>query len=234
MIQAIQNMTIEEFNTCVEMYADNLYRFILKNVKDTDKAKDIVQDRDIFVQCADTIVRHVGAIGRMVDEFSAFARMPLPVIKPEDVGRVVREALVLQRTAHPEIAYVTDLPDRGPEAPCDRRLLGQALTNLLQNAADAVAMRPGAGRIAVAIHVTQDEVAISVSDDGIGLPAEDRAKLTEPYVTHKPKGTGLGLAIVKKIMEDHGGRVALEDRPRQPDWQGPGTVATLALPLGAR
>jgi two-component system nitrogen regulation sensor histidine kinase NtrY len=199
-------------------------------------AKEITSDPEIFTQCADTIVRHVGDIGRMVDEFSAFARMPQPVIKPEDVGRVAREALVLQRTAHPEIAYATDIPDRGPVAPCDRRLLGQALMNLLQNAADAVAMRPGAGRIGVAVRIGEHDIAIVVSDDGIGLPAEDRARLTEPYVTHKAKGTGLGLAIVKKIMEDHGGRVMLEDRQAHcdclgQDWEGPGTVATLALPL---
>ncbi len=199
-------------------------------------AKEITSDPETFSQCADTIVRHVGDIGRMVDEFSAFARMPQPVIKPEDVGRVAREALVLQRTAHPEITYVTDIPDRGPVAPCDRRLLGQALMNLLQNAADAVAMRPGAGRIGVAVQIAAHEVAIVVSDDGVGLPAEDRARLTEPYVTHKAKGTGLGLAIVKKIMEDHGGRVMLEDRQARPDclgqdWEGPGTVATLVLPL---
>ncbi len=205
-------------------------------------SREITSDPETFIQCADTIVRHVGDIGRMVDEFSAFARMPQPVIKPEDVGRVAREALVLQRTAHPEIGYTTSLPDRGPIAPCDRRLLGQALTNLLQNAADAVAMRPGAGRIEVSLEVGADEVAIVVRDDGIGLPAQDRAKLTEPYVTHKPKGTGLGLAIVKKIMEDHGGRVVLEDRTSRPSMaelvadslagEGPGTVATLVLPLG--
>jgi two-component system, NtrC family, nitrogen regulation sensor histidine kinase NtrY len=194
-------------------------------------AKEITSDPETFTQCADTIVRHVGEIGRMVDEFSAFARMPQPVIKREDVGRAAREALILQRTAHPEIAYATFIPERGPVAPCDRRLLGQALTNLLQNAADAVAMRPGAGRIEVTVAVADQEILIGIADDGIGLPAEDRARLTEPYVTHKAKGTGLGLAIVKKIMEDHGGRVVLEDRPERADWEGPGTLATLALPL---
>ncbi|HET9019588.1 MAG TPA: PAS domain-containing sensor histidine kinase [Acetobacteraceae bacterium] len=194
-------------------------------------AKEISSDPDTFTQCADTIIRHVGDIGRMVDEFSAFARMPQPSIKPEDVGRAMREALVLQRQAHPEITYVTDVPERGPVAPCDRRLLGQALTNLLQNAADAVAMRPGAGRIEVSVQGGADEVTVTVADDGVGLPAQDRGRLTEPYVTHKAKGTGLGLAIVKKIMEDHGGRVVLEDRPARADWGGPGTVATLCLPV---
>jgi len=199
-------------------------------------AKEITSDPETFTQCADTIVRHVGDIGRMVDEFSAFARMPQPVIRAEDLSRIVREAMVLPRTAHPQIVYVTDLPDSGPVVACDRRLIGQALTNLLQNAADAVAMRPrlaepGAGRIEVSLSAAAGEVAVTVADDGIGLPQADRGRLTEPYVTHKPKGTGLGLAIVKKIMEDHGGRLVLEDRPAPADGEGPGTAATLFLPV---
>src|SRR6201996_5049545 len=188
-------------------------------------AKEIQSDPETFSQCADTIIRHVGDIGRMVDEFSAFARMPQPVIKPEDVGRIAREALVLQKTARPGIEWVTDIPERGPVVPCDRRMLRQALTNLLQTAADAVAMRPGAGHIALTVQDLPDGALLSVADDGVGLPADDRSRLTEPYVTHKPKGTGLGLAIVKKIMEDHGGTLALEDQP-----DGPGAVAILVLP----
>ena len=193
--------------------------------------REITSDPETFVQCADTIVRHVGDIGRMVDEFSAFARMPQPVMKAEDVGRIVRETLVLQRSARPEIEWTTEIPERGPMADCDRRLLGQAITNLLQNAADAVAMRergPGepAGRIAVRVGVELGLVGIEVRDDGVGLPSADRERLTEPYVTHKVKGTGLGLAIVKKIMEDHGGRVELDDR-----GDGPGAVVTLLLPV---
>jgi two-component system nitrogen regulation sensor histidine kinase NtrY len=199
--------------------------------------REITSDPDTFAQLADTIVRHVGDIGRMVDEFSAFARMPQPVIKPEDVGRVVREALILQRNAHPQIDWTTDIPDRGPTAPCDRRLLGQALTNLLMNAADAISMRPPPqetrGHINVCVRREQNVVRIAISDNGIGLPQADRARLTEPYVTHKPKGTGLGLAIVKKIMEDHGGLVTLDDRPTTVDDGEGGTVgavATLILP----
>jgi len=188
-------------------------------------AREITSDPDTFKQCADTIIRHVGDIGRMVDEFSSFARMPQPIIKLEDVGRVAREVLVLQQTARPQIVWHSDIPERGPMAPCDRRLLEQALTNLLLNAADAVAMREGAGRIEVAVQPGDDDIRIVVTDDGIGLPQEDRARLTEPYVTHKPKGTGLGLAIVKKIMEDHGGRLMLDDRP-----DGPGAVAVVVLP----
>jgi two-component system nitrogen regulation sensor histidine kinase NtrY len=104
-------------------------------------------------------------------------------------------------------------------------MLRQALTNLLQNAADAVAMRDGAGHIALVLEERPHEVRIVVTDDGVGLPQEDRARLTEPYVTHKQKGTGLGLAIVKKIMEDHGGMLTLGDNP-----DGPGAVASLILP----
>ncbi len=191
--------------------------------------KEITSDPETFAQCADTIVRHVEDIGRMVDEFSAFARMPQPVLRPADVGRVAREALVLQRSARPEIEWTTDIPERGPWALCDRRLLGQALTNLLQNAADAVQMRPRApgqpaGHIRVRAESVDGVVSIAVQDDGVGLPT-DRARLAEPYVTHKPKGTGLGLAIVKKIMEDHGGSLGLDDSP-----VGTGAVVTLSMP----
>ena len=190
-------------------------------------SREITSDPETFGQCADTIIRHVGDIGRMVDEFSAFARMPHPVIKPEDVGQVAREALVLQKAARPQIEWHTEIPDRGPVVPCDRRMLRQALTNLLQNAADAVAMRDSEhGSIGIAVQNADSEVRIVVTDDGVGLPQEDRARLTEPYVTHKPKGTGLGLAIVKKIMEDHGGRLTLDDRS-----DGPGAVAALVLPV---
>jgi two-component system nitrogen regulation sensor histidine kinase NtrY len=205
-------------------------------------SREITSDPETFIQCADTIVRHVGDIGRMVDEFSAFARMPLPVMRNEDVGRVAREALVLQRSAHPEIVWTTDIPERGPTGLCDRRLLGQALTNLLQNAADSVAMRPvpagdgepaPTGHIGIAVQECDGAIRIAVTDDGVGLPQQDRSRLTEPYVTHKPKGTGLGLAIVKKIMEDHGGFVTLDDRGGHSSpgsAQVHGAVVTLSLP----
>jgi len=133
---------------------------------------------------------------------------------------------MLQQHARPEISFTADIPLGGFRVPCDRRLIGQAITNLLQNAADAIQMRPGAGHIDIVVKRVDQTVHISVSDDGVGLPEEERGELTEPYVTTKQKGTGLGLAIVKKVMEDHEGTVLLDDRE-----PGPGAVATLVLPL---
>ncbi|MDN3564243.1 ATP-binding protein [Paeniroseomonas aquatica] len=226
--------------TPIQLSAERLKRRYLKQ---------ITNDPETFVACTDTIVRQVGDIGRMVDEFSAFARMPQPVIRPEDLSQVLREALVLQRDAHPAIRYTVELPAVVPVVPCDRRLLGQALTNLLMNAADAISMRaqaedggegggesePGQagslGHIIVRIEPGEDAVALAIEDDGIGLPqGDERERLAEPYVTHKPKGTGLGLAIVKKIMEDHGGRLGLEDRPREAASGRGGARAVLTLP----
>ncbi len=208
--------------TPIQLSAERLKRRFLREIQ---------SDPETFAQCADTIVRSVGDIGRMVDEFSAFARMPLPVMKNEDVGRVAREALILQRDAHPEITWTTGIGTDPCRASCDRRLLGQAVTNLLLNAAESIAMRKGdaaasPGEVTVSVEPEARGVRIAVADNGVGLPPEDHARLTEPYVTHKPRGTGLGLAIVKKIMEDHGGTVTLEDRP-----DGGGAIAILTLPL---
>ena len=187
-------------------------------------AKEITSDPESFTQCAETIVRHVSDIGRMVDEFSSFARMPAPVMHAESLERIAREAMVLQRVAHPQIDWAVSI-DQPLRAVCDRRLLGQALTNLLQNAADAVGMREGAKHVSLRLAAQGGMAVLSVTDDGIGLPETDRARLIEPYVTHKPKGTGLGLAIVAKIMEDHGGRLELKPAPG-----GVGAEVSLSLP----
>ncbi|MDD2703996.1 MAG: PAS domain-containing sensor histidine kinase [Acidocella sp.] len=187
-------------------------------------AKEITSDPESFTLCADTIVRHVGDIGRMVDEFSTFARMPAPVMRTESLERIAREAMVLQRVAQPHITWQVEI-DEPLRAVCDRRLLGQALTNLLQNAADAVSMREGAKHVTLRLRAQGGMAVLSVTDDGVGLPETDRARLIEPYVTHKPKGTGLGLAIVAKIMEDHGGRLELKPAPG-----GVGAEVSLILP----
>jgi two-component system nitrogen regulation sensor histidine kinase NtrY len=133
--------------------------------------------------------------------------------------------MVLQRVAHPSIKWEVII-DAPLTAVCDRRLIGQALTNLLQNATDAVSMREGASHVTLRLHAEDGSANLTVTDDGIGLPEADQARLIEPYVTHKPKGTGLGLAIVAKIMEDHGGRLELKPAPG-----GVGAEVSLHLPL---
>ena len=182
-------------------------------------SKQIVEDPETFAACTDTIIRQVGDIGRMVDEFSSFARMPRPVLQNEDLKEICLQSVFLQRNAHPQIEYTTLLPDHGLSLPIDRRQIGQALTNLLKNAAEAIDGRDASpeqplpqGRIEVKLVEQGNDVTVAISDNGRGLPVEHRARLTEPYVTTRAKGTGLGLAIVKKIMEDHGGYLILDDR----------------------
>jgi two-component system nitrogen regulation sensor histidine kinase NtrY len=219
--------------TPIQLSAERLKRRYLKQ---------ITNDPETFVACTDTIVRQVEDIGRMVDEFSAFARMPQPVIRPENPAQVAREALVLHQNAHHDIVFSTSIPESSPRIRCDRRLMGQALTNLLANAADAVHARQQAeqaetgaanpGHIRISVEPGEEWLSIAVEDDGTGLPqGEERERLTEPYVTHKPKGTGLGLAIVKKIMEDHGGRIVLSDRRSTEGEASQGTRAALMFPL---
>ncbi|HWI26144.1 MAG TPA: PAS domain-containing sensor histidine kinase [Stellaceae bacterium] len=177
-------------------------------------AKDIHNDPETFATCTDTIIRHVGDIGRMVDEFSSFARMPAPVIKDEDLDEIVRQAVFLQRTSTPEIRFTLDMPETA-RLSCDARQVSQALINLLKNAAESIHAREGEvppGEITVRIAEAAGQTALVVEDNGRGLPREGRERLAEPYVTTRAKGTGLGLAIVKKIMEDHGGELGLEDR----------------------
>ena len=177
---------------------------------------DIRNDPETFTSCTDTIIRHVGDIGRMVDEFSSFARMPAPILREEDVGEIVRQAAFLQRAATPEIRVETDLPSVPVRMLCDSRQVAQALVNLMKNAAESIHLREGdrppPGIIAVSLSEQAGDVVLAVEDNGRGLPKEGRERLTEPYVTTHAKGTGLGLAIVKKIMEDHHGELVLEDR----------------------
>ncbi len=177
---------------------------------------EITTDKETFTQCTDTIVRQVGDIGRMVDEFSSFARMPSPVMKEEDLRRVCQESMFLQRNAHRDLSFTLNMPDDPVVQKCDRRLVAQALTNLLQNAVDALGQQGGSdGQVTLDLVATDAGVAITVADNGIGLPDQGRERLTEPYVTTREKGTGLGLAIVKKIMEDHGGSLRMaNNEPR--------------------
>ncbi len=183
--------------------------------------KEITSDPEVFQTCTDTIIRHVDDIGRMVDEFSAFARMPAPSIKEHDLKDLCRQAIFMQGSGRADIKYIQNLPLDPCYADCDARQISQALTNLLKNAAEAIDSRPmplegqlPQGEIRLHLKVEDDDAILSVEDNGKGLPVEERHKLTEPYVTTRTKGTGLGLAIVKKIMEDHHGELILADRPR--------------------
>jgi two-component system nitrogen regulation sensor histidine kinase NtrY len=177
--------------------------------------KIIGDDRAVFEQCTDTIVRQVDDIRRMVDEFSHFARMPKPVITAEDVADTVRQAVFLMRVGNSEIDIDSDIAEDPMPARFDRRLMSQALTNLIKNATEAIAAVPpaelGKGSIRVFAAREGGDIVIDVVDNGIGLPNENRSRLLEPYVTTREKGTGLGLAIVGRIVEDHGGSIELHD-----------------------
>jgi two-component system nitrogen regulation sensor histidine kinase NtrY len=193
--------------------------------------KDIAEaELETFDRCTDTIVRQVGDIGRMVDEFSAFARMPAPKFAKLEAAELLRAAVFAQRVASPDLTVEFEDPPSDAVLYADGRMIGQALTNVLKNAAEAVeAGRARApklkGHITARLVVDEAAVAFEVEDNGIGLPAKDRDRLTEPYVTTREKGTGLGLAIVKRILEDHGGELELADAR-----SGQGALAILRLP----
>ena len=182
-------------------------------------SRQIDQDLETFQVCTDTIVRHVSDIRQMVDEFSAFARLPEPVMAPADLKQVVEHAVLLQATAASDIVFRRDYPDGPVTAVCDERMIDRAVTNLLRNAIEAVQARAGdpqslpPGTIEVRIAAARDGWSIEVLDNGKGLPDLAPDRLTEPYVTTRDRGTGLGLAIVKKIMEDHDGKLELRARP---------------------
>jgi two-component system nitrogen regulation sensor histidine kinase NtrY len=175
----------------------------------------ITEDRAIFEQCTDTIIRQVDDIRRMVDEFSRFSRMPKPVMASEDVADTVRQVAFLMRVGNTDIDIDVDITEDRMPARFDRRLISQGLTNIIKNATEAIAAVPPAeldrGRIHISAARENGDIVIDVIDNGIGLPSESRNRLLEPYVTTREKGTGLGLAIVGKILEDHGGGIELHD-----------------------
>ncbi len=188
-------------------------------------AREITSDPGTFERLTDTIVRQVGDLRRMVDEFSSFARMPKPVFREEAMIDIVRQAIFLHEVAHPAISFTLDAPDDAPTMVCDRRQLGQALTNLVKNAVEAIEQREASAAGAVVLTLSALEpnlVTISVADNGAGLPP-DRERLVEPYMTTRARGTGLGLAIVKKIVEEHFGIMSFADR------DGGGTIVTLTF-----
>lgn len=172
----------------------------------------IGQDSESFHKCIDTIIRQVDHIGKLVGEFSSFARMPAPNIKPEDFVKTCREEIFLQQQAHPTIKFEFNPSVATVPFSYDRAQMGQVLTNLLKNAIEAIEVKHvSEGHVQVLLKDEGYAITLVVSDNGIGLPSEGRERLTEPYVTFRDKGTGLGLAIVKKIVEDHGGTLSFQN-----------------------
>jgi two-component system nitrogen regulation sensor histidine kinase NtrY len=215
--------------TPIQLSAERLRRKFGKQVSD---------DRELFETLTQTIERQTGQIKSMVDEFASFARMPQPVMADQDLRLAVQEPAVLFREGHKDVDFKLSIPDHPVRARFDLRLVSQAVTNLIKNAAEAIESygeaqgRPEGykGQIEVRVMPADDRVSIEVIDNGIGLPKQNRAKLLEPYVTTRAKGTGLGLAIVQKVVEQHGGTLTLEDAPLT-ETRTRGALIRMTLPI---
>ncbi|WP_086996376.1 sensor histidine kinase NtrY-like [Rhizobium sullae] len=193
------------------------------------------EDRTVFDQCTDTIIRQVGDIGRMVDEFSAFARMPKPTKEQADLRNILRDAIFLREMGNTHVSFLQEFGDKPLEGLFDSRMLGQAFGNLIKNAVESIEAVPSGERderkvlVRAWLDESRDRFTVDVIDNGRGLPVENRHGILEPYMTMREKGTGLGLAIVKKIIEEHGGQLELHDAPADFD-QGRGAMIRVHLP----
>jgi two-component system nitrogen regulation sensor histidine kinase NtrY len=190
--------------------------------------RQIGEGQATYMDLLDTIIRQVDDLRRMVDEFSAFARMPRPTFRTERIEDIVRQTMLMAEVANPSIRFALHLEPDLPDFVCDRRQIAQALTNLVKNAAEAIhaGEAGGAGEVTIGVTADAGRLVVTVSDTGCGLPEDLRDRLFEPYVTTRDRGTGLGLAIVKRIVEDHQGRLELANRP------GGGAIARLTFELG--
>jgi len=204
--------------TPIQLSAERLKRKYLDRID---------EDKETFELCTQTIIRHVEDIGRMVDEFSSFARMPQPVLAQTNIKQLCRETVFLEKNRHPEIDFKVDLSEESLSILCDEKQIGRALTNLLKNAAESLenCEKKEEGFISLKAYSEHDQLIVHIEDNGPGFPKELQGRLTEPYVTNKEKGTGLGLAIVKKIMEEHNGDLILDDR------EGGGAAVTMLFRL---
>ena len=192
-------------------------------------------DRGVFDQCTETIIRQVGDIGRMVDEFSSFARMPKPTKEPSDLRKILHDAVFLREMGNSHVEFLQEFGDAPLEGQFDSRMLGQAFGNLIKNAVEAIEGVPAGEReerkvlVRASLDQPRDRFTVDIIDNGRGLPVENRHSILEPYMTMREKGTGLGLAIVKKIIEEHGGQLELHDAPADFD-QGRGAMIRVHLP----
>lgn len=198
--------------------------------------KVIVEDRETFDKLTATIERQAGDIKTMVDEFASFARVPKPVMEPGDLRDTLQEPMILFRESHPGVTYRISMPEGPVKGSFDRRLLTQAITNLVKNATEATEQAAETekegfrGLVEARLIAEPDRIEIEVIDNGVGLPKQNRSRLLEPYVTTKgSKGTGLGLAIVQKIVEQHGGVLTLEDAPPA-EGREHGALVRISLP----
>lgn len=214
--------------TPIQLSAERLKRRYGKQIDESDRA--------VFDQCTDTIVRQVGDIGRMVDEFSSFARMPKPAKEEADLRDILRDAVFLREMGTTHIDFLKDLGEEPLVGMFDARMLGQAFGNLVKNAVEAIEAVPSDqerdGRKVLArarFDHNRDLFVVDIVDNGSGLPTENRHRILEPYMTMREKGTGLGLAIVKKIIEEHGGQLELHDAPADFD-HGRGAMIRVLLP----
>ncbi len=191
--------------------------------------KIIGPEDETFGRLTETIVRQVGDLRRMVDEFSSFARMPKPVFREEAIADICAQAMFLHEVAHPDVTFQLDQEEPAPTLVCDRRQMSQALTNIVKNAVEAIESRPEGmkgGKVVMTVGQQATMVTITVSDNGIGLPPE-RDRIIEPYMTTRARGTGLGLAIVNKIIEEHAGTIGFSDNPTG------GTIVSMMFDAGA-
>jgi len=214
--------------TPITLSAERLKRRYGKQINEDDRA--------VFDQCTDTIVRQVEDIGRMVDEFSSFARMPKPSKERSDLRDILKDTVFLREMGSQQIQFIREWGDVPLLGAFDSRMLGQAFTNLVKNAVEAIEAIPaGDSRETLKILIrakadaTGDRIIVDIIDNGKGLPQENRHRILEPYMTMREKGTGLGLPIVKKIIEEHGGHLELHDAP--PDFDhGHGAMFRVILP----
>ncbi|HHL43408.1 MAG TPA: HAMP domain-containing protein, partial [Hellea balneolensis] len=212
--------------TPIQLSAERLERKYLNEIK---------SDPDSFKNCTGTIIRQVSNMGRMVDEFSAFARMPAPILQIVDIKRIVEETIFAQHVAFPDVEFSVNAPSDGSfNVLCDERLIGQALTNIYKNAGEAILRRTDQtgnsdfkGMIQTSLSVSNNNLEIEIADNGIGWPETDRDRLLEPYMTTRKSGSGLGLAIVNRIVADHGGELEL----RNPTDYKTGAIVLIILPV---
>lgn len=215
--------------TPIQLSAERIRRRYGKQIPD--------DDREVFDQCTDTIIRQVEDIGRMVDEFSSFARVPKPVKVRCDLRDILKDAVFLREVGRQDIEFKREFGDEPLEGSYDPRMLGQAFGNLIKNATEAIdSVAPDDDRegkhiiVRAGLSPDRHDYVIDIIDNGRGLPAENRHRLLEPYMTMREKGTGLGLAIVKKIIDDHGGVLQLRDAPADVDG-GRGAMISVRLPV---